>query len=209
MKAILTGFEPFGNYRSNPTQDLALRYHGKKIGDIEVVGLVLPALYYEAFDELCSKIDEVNPDIILSTGLASRARKFRLELVGMNRMDGKYPDAKGRDPEGQQTIPGGKDHYEVNSNPNSLADVLNENGFPAELSVDAEDFICESLIYLTSGYIRENGIMVRNAFLHTPWTKDYLGRAKIGSGKITIKKQDLNRAVELLLAELGRQADQI
>jgi len=209
MKAILTGFEPFGDYKFNPTKDLASAYDGKKVGDIEIVGLVLPAMYYEAFYALVEKINDTNPDIILSTGLSSRVHKLRIEAVGKNIMDGKYPDAKQRKPSKEPIIPGCPDLYWVNSNSDSLADCLNDSGLPAKVSEDAGAFICESLIYLTSGYIRENGIMVRNAFLHTPWTDNYLGKVKIGSGKTTIRKQDLDKAVELLLLELGRQADQI
>ena len=50
-KAIVTGFEPFGPYVDigNPVQDLARECDGKKLGDIEVIGLIVPCTYHGAF----------------------------------------------------------------------------------------------------------------------------------------------------------------
>jgi len=203
-RAILTGFEPFGNYKFNPVQDTAIEYDKKKIGDIEVVGLVVPSTYYGAFEVLSERMDNLTPDIVLGTGLASRVKKIRFETVGRNIMDGKYPDADGLDPKGAPIIPNGKSHYRMNSDSAAVARHLIENGVPAEVSEDAECFICESLIYLTARRIRLEGLPIRHAFFHTPWTEDYLGRVELEPGKIAIPKYHLRKAIELSLGFLGK-----
>ena len=187
-RAILTGFEPFKPYKWNPVQDTTIEYNGKMIGDIEVVGLVVSPTYKRAFEELSRKMDELGPDIILGTGLASRVKKIRFETVGRNIMDGKYPDADGLDPKGAPIIPNGKCHYRMNSDSAALARHLIENGVPAEVSEDAEYFICESLIYLTARRIKLENLPIKQAFFHAPWTEDYLDRVQLEPGKIAISK---------------------
>lgn len=201
-RAILTGFEPFGHYKFNPTQDAAAEYNGKRFDDLEIVGLVLPCSYHGAFDALSMEIDRLSPQIVLSTGLASRVPRIRLELYGRNLMNGKYPDADGNKPENEPIVRGGKPWYRVNSDPASLANSMHEAGIPSELSVDAEGFICNSLIYLTARRIHEERLPVSHAFFHIPWTDDYLDRIELENGKATIRKTDLRKAIEISLKNM-------
>lgn len=204
-RAILTGFEPFGPYKYNPVQDTAREYDGKRLGDIEVVGLVVPCTYYGAFQLLSEKIDELSPDIILGSGLASRVQRIRVEAIGRNIMNGKYADAEGKKPENEPIVGGGRLWYPTNSDNISLANSLYEAEIPAEVSVDAEGFICNSLIYLTSKRISDDNLPIRFTFFHTPWTEDYLDRINLEQGKIAIKKSDLKKTIEILLQELGEE----
>ena len=200
-RAILTGFEPFGPYKYNPVQDIAREYDGKILGDIEIRGLVVPCTYYGAFQLLSEKIDELSPDIILSSGLASRVQGIRLETIGRNIMNGKYADAEGRKPKNEPIVERGRLWYLTTSDNIVLANSLYEAEIPAEVSVDAEGFICNSLIYLTAKRISTENLPINFVFFHTPWTKDYLDRINLESGKIAISKGHLNKAVEILLQE--------
>ena len=205
-KAIVTGFEPFGPYVDigNPVQDLARECDGKKLGDIEVIGLIVPCTYHGAFKLLSEKIDELSPDIILSSGLASRVPRIRLEAIGRNIMNGKYPDADGKNPDNEPLVLGGKLWYQTSSNNIYLANTLHRCGIPSEISVDAEGFICNSLVYLTAKRISDERLPIQFAFFHTPWTEDYLKRISLEPGKTTIKKRDLINATEILVREMGR-----
>ncbi len=202
VKAILTGFEPFGPYKFNPVQDITEEYDGQKVGDIEICGLVLPSTYYGAFDLLSKKINQLSPNIILSTGLASRVKGIRFETTGRNIMNGKYPDAKGFEPKNKPIIKEGKAEYKINVNVADLKNLLSKAGIPVEISNDAEGFICNSLLYLTLRKIHEEQLPIKYVYFHIPWTDDYLGRIKLEKGKITIKKQDLRRGIEILLKNM-------
>lgn len=203
-RAIITGFEPFGPYKFNPTQDIAKEYDGKKVMNIEIVGLILPCTYYGAFELLSEKIDELSPEVVLSTGLASSVQRLRIEAIGRNIMNGKYPDANGQKPENKPILDDGKSWYAANSNSACLANALYELGMPAEISVDAEGFICNSLIYLASGKIHNKKLPIKNAFVHTPWTDDYLGKIELEKTKVTIKKEELKKGIEILLTTLAK-----
>jgi pyroglutamyl-peptidase len=203
-RAILTGFEPFGPYKYNPVQDTAREYNRKILGDIEIIGLVLPCTYYGAFKLLSEKIDELSPDIIIGSGLASRIQRIRLEAFGRNVMNGKYPDNEGRKADNEPIIKDGNLLYQTTSNSILLASALYDSGISAEVSIDAEGFICNSLIYLTAKRISDENIPIRFAFFHTPWTEDYLDRVNLESGKVTIKKNNLRRTIELLVRNVER-----
>lgn len=57
-------------------------------------------------------------------------------------------------------------------------DILSQGGVKAELSNEGGDFICNSLMYLTTLYIRIHQLRTKNIFLHTPWTDNF--RNQIG-----------------------------
>ncbi len=198
-RAILTGFEPFGSYKYNPVQDTTIEYDGKRIDDIEIIGLVLPCTYYGAFEKLSEKIDKFSPDIILSSGLASRIPRIRIEAIGRNIMNGKYSDAEGMLPNGEPIIKGDKTEYLTNVNCIELANALYDSGIPAEVSVDAEGFICNSLIYQTARKIHKEKLLTKFAFFHTPWTEDYMNKIDLEQGKAAIKKESLRKGIEILL----------
>ena len=202
-RAIITGFEPFGDYAYNPVQDLAQEMNGKRAGGFEVIGLVLPCTYYGAFQLLTERMDRFSPDLVIGSGLASRVRCIRFEAFGRNVMNGKYADADGRKPDNQPIVNGGKEFYPTNVNNVHLADSLNGAGIPAEVSVDAGGFICNSFIYLTARKISEEQLPVKFAFFHTPWTDDYQSKISLEQGKVWIKRTDLTKTVETILLDLG------
>jgi len=203
-KVILTGFGPYGPHKFNPTQDLVREYDGRRFGDVEVKGLVLPCTYYGAFDVLSGLIDNVSPVAVLSTGLDSHAERLRLEISGWNMMCGKYADADGERPVYEPIENFGKRFYDTNVDNASLAYCLNQAGVPVEMSADAGGFICNSLIYLTSRRIKEEGLPLKNAFVHTPWTDDYLGKIKLEPGKVFISKKELCLGIEALINALAK-----
>jgi pyroglutamyl-peptidase len=203
-RAILTGFEPFGPYKYNPVQDTAIEYNRKILGDIEIIGLVLPCTYYGAFKLLSEKIDALSPDIIIGSGLASRIQRIRLEAFGRNVMNGKYPDNEGRKADNEPIIKDGNLLYQTNSNSILLASALYDLGISSEVSIDAEGFICNSLIYLTAKKISDENLPIKFAFFHTPWTEDYLDKVDLEPEKVTIKKNNLRRTIEILVRNIER-----
>jgi pyroglutamyl-peptidase len=160
---------------------------------------VLPCTYYGAFEMLSEKIDELAPDPILGSGLASGIRCIRLEAVGRNVMNGKYADTEGMMPNYEPILEQGDLYYTTNADNIALANSLIESGIPAEVSLDAEGFICNSLIYLTAKRIHDEALPIGFAYFHTPWTEDYADRLALEVGQIAIKKSDLMQTIEILL----------
>ena len=196
---IVTGFQPFGPYQFNPVKESTIYFDGKQIGGYNVKGIVLPCTYFGAFQILKQAISEINPTAIISTGLSSSVKGIRFETTGRNIMNGKYPDADGYEPNRIPIIEGEKEFLNVNSDNSNLANILYDNGIPTEMSANAEEFICNSLIYLTINYLQANNLETKNVFIHTPWTENYKSKIELESHKIMIPQQTLYDSIEAII----------
>jgi len=205
-KVILTGFQPFGGYKYNPTEDSAKYFN--RLGFIEgikVIALVLPCTYFGAFQILSKVINQEKPNAIISTGLSSGVKGVRIETTFHNIMNSKYPDAEGRAPDGLPICdkPSAKDFLMTNADNVYLANVLKSNGIPIELSIEADGFICNSLGYLTTKKILKNSYpLIKNMFIHIPWTDDYKNKIILEPSKIFLEKEKYYQAIKLLIKNI-------
>src|SRR5215468_11151073 len=86
---LVTGFEPFGTHTENPTEGLAKAVDGRRVGDVDIVGQVLPVHHADA---------------------AGRAR-VALERIAVNVMDYELSDNAGYRASGELCVPGGPAAY--------------------------------------------------------------------------------------------------
>jgi len=205
-KVILTGFEPFGGYKYNPTKESTEYFSNMEtVYGIKVIGLVLPCTYFGAFQILSKVINQEKPDSIISTGLSSSVKGVRFETTFHNMMNGKYPDANGLEP---KSLPicdktHAKDFLLATANNIYLANILKQNKIPVEISIDADAFICNSLGYLTTKKILQDSFSwVKNMFIHIPWTDDYKNKIELESTKIFLEKEKYYQAIELLIKNI-------
>lgn len=204
-KVILTGFEPFGDYKYNPTKESTEYFNSiGVVSGVKVMGLVLPCTYYGASNILSKVIDKEKPDAVISTGLSSNVKAIRIETTFHNLMNGKYPDANNYCPHG---VPLGEEiGYEefLSSTADNLflAEILHGNGIPVEISKDSDTFICNSLGYLTTKKILSNYLKIRNMFIHIPWTDDYKDKINLEPTKIFLEKKKYYQAIELLIKNI-------
>src|SRR3989344_3898158 len=89
-KALITGSETFGKYITNPTKWLALSADGKVIAGYEIHSLVFPSVVLNPEgvenkgEATIRKAQEIGADVIISFGMASEVKGFRLEKTGVN-----------------------------------------------------------------------------------------------------------------------------
>ena len=99
MKPLLvTGFEPFGGERINPSADVARALHGRTIGGAQVVGAVLPCVFGASIDALRAAIDTHRPQLVLALGLAAGRDGCTLDRVAINLDDARIADNAGAQP---------------------------------------------------------------------------------------------------------------
>jgi hypothetical protein len=93
MKVIVTGFEPFGGERVNPSME-AVRRLPARVGRLQVATRILPTVFGLAWARLAAALEELDPDLCASARRAgarnsrsngwrsmSRTRPPRLEIV--------------------------------------------------------------------------------------------------------------------------------
>ncbi|MFP4567714.1 MAG: hypothetical protein ACLFN8_02100 [Candidatus Woesearchaeota archaeon] len=199
---ILTGFEPFGPYKFNPVEESTKYFDGKTTNNYNIKGLVLPCTYFGAFEVLKKAINELKPKAIISTGLSSSVKGIRFETTGRNIMNGKYPDANEYNPKGLHIIKEGTEFLNTNAPNHKLANILHAENIPTEMSANADSFICNSLIYLTTNYLQTNKSNIKNAFIHIPWTDNYKDKIKLEPHKIMITQEELYHSIDSIIKNI-------
>ena len=66
MKILVTGFDPFGGEKINPAIE-SVKKLPDTIAGAEIIKLEIPTVIGKSVDKIKAKIEEVHPDVVLST----------------------------------------------------------------------------------------------------------------------------------------------
>jgi len=166
MKALITGFEPFGRWQRNPSGETARHLDGATIVDLEVSGLVLPVSFARAAAPLIEAIDTLRPDIVLNLGLGG-AVGVRVERVAVNRARApEGGDNDGYDPQGSPIVESGPATYAATLPVGEIVELLTNLNFDAAPSDSAGEYLCNYAMYTTLHHIATRGYPTRAGFIH-------------------------------------------
>jgi pyroglutamyl-peptidase len=168
MKALVTGFEPFGGDRVNPSFE-ALRRLPPRFGGIDIATRALPVGYGAALPALREAIAAVVPDIVLSVGLAGGRAELSLERIAINIDDARIPDNDGSQPIDRPVVAAGPAAYFATLPIKAAVAALREAGLPAAVSNSAGTFLCNHVFYGLMHEAAIGGARFRGGFLHVPY----------------------------------------
>ncbi|WP_153462936.1 MULTISPECIES: pyroglutamyl-peptidase I [Sediminibacillus] len=200
MKILLTGFEPFLGMSENPTELVTRKFAGKTLLGMEIIGHILPVDFQNASKQLITQVDQLQPDMIVSLGLAAGRNQITPERVAINCMDGE-PDNVGNSYQDKKIADNGPDGYFSTLPIRNLVKALQQTGIPAGISNSAGTYLCNQIMYTASHYIETSDIDCRTGFIHMPAHHELaLANPKLPSWSLN----DLNTAVEVILQELAK-----
>jgi len=171
MKTILlTGFGPFGNIGVNPAQLLVeeIVRRGPLGDEIDLKVEILPVIYDEATFQIQTLIREIQPDILISFGVAARRDKVCPERVALNLKDTRLPDNAGNIPEGELLIPDAPLAYFASLPLAEIRDILLKSDIPTEISNHAGAYICNAVFYAAAHEIASSDLDIQYGFIHIP-----------------------------------------
>lgn len=198
-KILVTGFEPFLDYKINPTMQIVEELNGKKIDCYDIVGRILSVDFQQSAEQLKQHIEEVKPQIIISLGLAGGRFKVTPERIAINVKDGE-PDNNGYTPVDERIHEEGADAYLTNLPIRSMVNRLQAEGYPAEISNTAGTYLCNNIMYEGLTYAQQHE-GVRAGFIHIPASFELaIQHGKIPGWSI----RDLVAAVQLCIEETAR-----
>ncbi|MBX8944148.1 MULTISPECIES: pyroglutamyl-peptidase I [Lysinibacillus] len=198
-KILVTGFEPFLDYKINPTMQIVKALNGKKIDSYDIVGRILSVDFQQSAEQLKQHIEEVKPQIIISLGLAGGRFKVTPERIAINVKDGE-PDNNGYTPVDERIHEEGADAYLTNLPIRSMVNRLHAEGYPAEISNTAGTYLCNNIMYEGLAYAQQHE-GVRAGFIHIPASFELaIQHGKIPGWSIG----DLIAAVQLCIEETAR-----
>ncbi len=202
-KILVTGFEPFGGERNNPTERLAKAFDGREIGGFEVVGRIFPVSYRRVGKRLSETLAAVKPDAVIATGLWGGRTDVTVERVAVNVMDARIPDNDGFRPKDAAVVKGGPAAYFSTIPCDRILVDLRKAGVPATLSYSAGTFICNALLYLLLDQAGKRSAPMLAGFLHVP--NDPLsvttGAGSYGMSKPSMSFDTLERAVSIAVKD--------
>ncbi len=204
MKALVTGFEPFGGDSVNPALE-ALGRLPPRLGALEVMTQVLPAVFGQALDTLETAVAATDPDIVLCVGLAGGRAALSLERVAINIDDARIADNAGRQPIDRPVAGEGPAAYFATLPIKAAVAALRAAGLPAIVSNSAGTFVCNHVFYglLHLAATRRTGL--RGGFLHVPYLPEQASRE---DGAPSMALSDIVRGIEIVLrVAASRQGD--
>ena len=156
-RILLTGFKPFLDNASNPTETLSLSNGG-----------IVLEVTYQAVDELLTQ-DLSAYDLLLCLGLHAKADKPRIERFAYNEKTNKKPDMQGLVPIDLTIDPKSPARLETELDVNGLVNHLQAKGFDCLLSEDPGRYLC-NYIYFNALKKKDGRVL----FIHFPAeTKDW------------------------------------
>lgn len=165
---LVTGFEPFGTFPSNPAGEVAKALDGRAFGAEVVRSAVLPVHHAEAARAVERLVDESVPRAIVHLGLAGARARIALERVAVNVMDFEIADNAGYRATGEPCVTGGPVAYFSTLPLAVILDALVADGVPAYLSNTAGTYLCNQTMYTTRHLLERRGLTIPAGFIHLP-----------------------------------------
>jgi len=164
---LLTGFEPFGGEKTNPSLEAVKRLDGYVVGDIAVKAVELPVAWERVPSLLENALLEHSPTFVIAVGQAGGRAKIGVERIGINICHGKdnYDVARS----GEPVIQGEADGYFSSLPIESLALAINKAGVPAYVSNTAGTYLCNFTLYTLEHLIRSRHLAISSCFIHIPY----------------------------------------
>jgi pyroglutamyl-peptidase len=199
MKTILlTGFEPFGGERINPSWEVARALDGQLIAGSRVVAWRLPCVFGAALTSLNQALLELRPGLVLALGQAGGRAELSLERVAINIDDARIPDNADQQPVDEPVLAGAPAAYFATLPIKAMVAGLREAGFPAGVSQTAGTFVCNHVFFGLQH--RLHGSSVRGGFMHIPLLPEQAARQSAQPGQASMALATMVEGVRLALA---------
>jgi pyroglutamyl-peptidase len=195
LKALVTGFEPFGGDAVNPSS-LAVEGLKKRYGSLVVHTAELPCSFTRSTGVLQDAIERVKPDIVLCVGLAGGRSELCLERVGINVQDARIRDNDGRQPIDKPVVKGGPVAHFATLPIKACVQAMRQAGLAAAVSNTAGTFVCNHILYALMDIASRQPTPLRGGFLHVPYAPEQI--ARVGTAP-SMAVADITRGIEIIL----------
>lgn len=184
-RLLLTGFEPFGGDSVNPSALLVQALHGTRLASTPTTGRpsttavvhsrVLPCAFDHALQALNDAISDVQPTLILATGLAAGRADLSFERVAINLVDARIADNLGHQPIDERVLPTRRNAYFSNLPVKVMVQAALHAGAASSLSLSAGTYVCNAVFFALMHRLQQDrraaarpANAVRGGFMHLP-----------------------------------------
>lgn len=204
---LITGLEPFGGDKINPSEMVARSLEGRLISGRPIAVRVLPAETRTLRERLEQALFEEDPDIVLALGQSGGRTAIALERVAVNILDFEYADNVGVMRKGDVIARGGADARLSNLPFEKILDVWTANGVPSYVSNSAGTFLGNQTLYELLGLTENASPPVITGLVHLP----YLPAQAIAAGAenhASMTYELMKKGIEILIETVVPWVDQ-
>jgi len=163
---LMSGFEPFGGYPTNPSIDSLWPLDQQLVADLDVRVVELPVVWDLSWELLLAEIERLRPAVVIGTGMAGdEAIQFETHAVNEqwgNDNDGIYRSGEPVVEDGPESLGSGLPVVE-------MAAAVEEAGLAAQQSANAGTYLCNHVFYHIAHYTEfEAEEPVVGGFVHVP-----------------------------------------
>jgi pyroglutamyl-peptidase len=169
---LLTGFDPFGGERTNPSWEAVRALRGETIRGHTVEIAQLPTVFGAAEAALERAIGQYAPRLVLCVGQAGGRAAVSFERVAVNYVDARIADNAGARPLDRSVIADAPAAYLTELPVKAMVAAVREAGIPAEVSLSAGSFVCNAVFFALSHYIAAKDRALRGGFVHIPFAPE-------------------------------------
>ena len=167
-KILLTGYEPFLDFKRNPSTEACKLLAGKTFDGYKVVVEELPMRYKEVRTLIRGLIYKHNPAAVISTGVSSLAPDICVERVAINVGSADGGPNFGFDRLDQVLNPDGPAAYWSTLPIREIVGKINAEGIPSRISNTAGTQGCNLVFYHLMDYVAEIQLGIPAGFIHVP-----------------------------------------
>lgn len=168
MKLLLTGFEPFGGSRVNPSEQTVRALAQESLGATKLSIAILPVDRVHGPAALIRAYQEHQPDAVLCLGEASKRMAISIERVAINLLDYRIADNAGNQIVDEPIVRDAPAAYFCTLPVRAMLNAVRACGVPAELSLSAGAFLCNQVTYALLHYLAQSKLNTPAGFVHLP-----------------------------------------
>jgi len=194
MKVLVTGFEPFGGEKINPSWEAVKAIPDEPSG-AELVKIQLPVSFNRVREVLPRLITRERPDVVLLTGQAGGRPNITVERVAINVMDSETPDNDGFKPEDEPVFEGAPDAYFATIPIKEVVKALRKAGIPAGISNTAGTYVCNTAMFTALHTVAVSGMETKAGFIHVPFSHSQA----LEKPRPSMAQETINEAIKIAL----------
>lgn len=174
IDVLLTGFEPFGGADANESWEAVRRAVPMlREAGVTVEARELPVVFGRAGELLARAIEELEPTVVVATGLAAGRRAVTPERVAVNIRDARIADNDGSSPVDEPCVEDGPVGFFSTLPIKAMVQACREElDLPAAVSQTAGTFVCNDVFYLLQHLLAGSATTPRSGFIHVPAAAD-------------------------------------
>ena len=170
MRILLTGFEPFGKVKINPSEQIvdSIAMRDRNLRGADLVTDILPTEFRAAGNKIRRLIRSVHPSAVVCLGVAASRNAISLERVALNLDDEASPDNAGTVRIGWPIARHAPAAYWSTLPIEHMCAALGKRGIPVNISNHAGTYVCNHVFYVARHELEIMGRRTPCGLIHVP-----------------------------------------